>query len=678
MTDALQNVFVTGATGFIGSHIVHEFLDRTKVEIYCMVRGGSQSNLMDRLLASLQDAVRVRGKYSEIPAEWPRRLHVVPGDLSEPDLGMSAADRKMLRSAMVRELWHSGSTLMYEESDREAIERSNLGGTSALLSLAADIGVRIFNYVSTAYVAGKRNGPIEETLAVNCDDPTAFNNVYEQSKARAEHMVAKFAPAHGFHYRIFRPSIIIGDSTTFRVNSDMGFYGLLRRLHLFKLRNDRSMPGYLAEKKLKVFGDVDIPINLLPIDHFIAQVFEIVELSPVDRVHHIVNAKPPRIKDVGAIMAACLEFKAIDITRNEHEFAAIDNAFRKSYEFYTCYLSNEKTFLGGPSHKVAALPFADIEKYVLRYIEQIRGTDAEQSIFDAFSRNEVKQANVTSFDGFALTYFKTVNEKPALVLINAFGMDLEFWGPTFRYFRDLFRIITWNLRGLPDSERVVQGQDLSIPAHAKDLHRIMQAEGIENAILIGWCAGPKIALEFYRRFPKLVRALILVAGKYDSDAKPDPEITDYSKLFADLNASIAASPKIAELIVASILSASNENKARNAANTILSACSPSIEYAPYATAPFRTSQNLVTYSKLSRSYGEHDIYDMLHMVEAPTLVVAAEDDAIAHPISSTRVAEQIKTSELAVLPRASHFCLVENAGVFIHTISRYLKMHSLV
>jgi pimeloyl-ACP methyl ester carboxylesterase len=185
-------------------------------------------------------------------------------------------------------------------------------------------------------------------------------------------------------------------------------------------------------------------------------------------------------------------------------------------------------------------------------------------------------------------------------------------------------------------------------------------------------------LEFYRQFPELVRALILVAGKYDTDENPDPETTNYSKLFATLNSSIAASPKIAQLIVASILNASDRHKAGGAANTILSACSPSMEYAPYATAPFRTAQNLITYSKMSRAYGKHDVYDMLHMIKAPTLVVAAQDDVIAHPVSSSRVASQIKTSDLVVLPRASHFCLVENPGVFIHTVSRYLKAHSLI
>ncbi len=678
MTNAKQAIFITGATGFIGGHLVYDFLDRTAIQIYCMVRGRTQFDPMRRLLATLADAVHVRGKYAEMPEEWQRRLHVVIGDLSEENLGMSNADREILHEANISELWHNGSTLMYEESDRAAIERSNLGGTQALLSLSAEIGVSVFNYMSTAYVAGKRSGVIEEALPINADDPSAFYNAYEQSKARAEHMVAEFASTHGFHYRIFRPSVIIGDSTTFRTNSDMGFYGLLRRLHLFQHRNERRMPGYLGQRRLKLYGQGDIGLNVLPIDHFMAQIFGALDSAEVNRIYHNVNWDPPTTRDAAAIMGACLELKAVDVTVNEDEFAAIDNAFRKSYAFYASYLLTEKTFMGGPLQKIAAVTPADLEKYILKYIEQLRGSNADKSVFETFSRKEIEKAHVRSFDGIELTYFKTPGEKPALVLINAFGMDMEFWGPAFKHFRDQFKIMTWNLRGLPDSEQFLRGQDLSISAHAKDLSCIMQAEGVNSAILMGWCAGPKIALEFYRQFPERVRALILVAGKYDTEGNPDPEVTDYSKLFTELNASIATNPVIAELVVASIMNASDKDKGGVAANTILSACSPSIEYAPYVTAPFRNAQNLITYSKMSRSYGEHDVYDMLHLIDVPTLIVAAEDDVIAHPVSSRRVAAHIKTSELAVLPRASHFCLVENVGVFLHTVSRYLKMQGLV
>jgi len=690
MTTATGNVLVTGATGFIGSHVVVRILATENRDVYCVVRtatrGKKKEDSRQRLLASLVESCGVRGIDPAVVHENAHRIHVVAGDLSLPALGLDDEAAERLAGAGIREAWHIASSLEYEESARESVEKSNVDGTRALLDLCRRASVATFHYISTAYVAGTQTGTIPEALIDDIDDPSGFCNAYEQSKARAEHEVAGFCKGHGIRYRIFRPSIVVGDSRTYRGNSNMGLYGLLRRLHLFRIRTNARMPGFLATKRLRLYGDGSIPLDMIPIDAFLDQTFGVAAAEGTeDDVFHITNPSPPSLAAVAKIVGWCNELLSLEMSMVDEDFDTIDNAFKKSYDFYRSYFQGAKHFakdkvaraIGEEAALRRPLAEAELEKYIVAYLERLIGVEGDRSVFGPFSRSAMVEKQTLARDGVTLSYFVTESEKPPLVLINAFGMDLEFWGPTVNFFKDRFRIITWNLRGLPDSARFRDGVDVTIDAHVEDLDAVLRAEKIDRAVVMGWCAGPKIALEFYRRYAAKVRGLVLVTGKYDTLSNPDPETSSYSQLFTELNQRIKESPFIAKLIVDSIFSARSKSSEGAAANTILSACSPSIEFAAYAVAPFQTAENLVVYSRMSSSLGEHDVYNMLADVDVPTLIVAAENDAIAHPVSSKRLAQHIKSSELVVLPHASHFCLVESPGTFVHTVSRYLESNQL-
>src|SRR6188472_1692239 len=75
-----MSYFVTGATGFIGRHLVERLLARDGGPIHVLVREGSREQL------------------DELIARWgkPKRIKPVVGDLSEPRLGVDEDVRKKL------------------------------------------------------------------------------------------------------------------------------------------------------------------------------------------------------------------------------------------------------------------------------------------------------------------------------------------------------------------------------------------------------------------------------------------------------------------------------------------------------------------------------------------------------------------------------------------------------
>jgi nucleoside-diphosphate-sugar epimerase len=273
---------VTGATGFVGGAITLELLSQTDAQLVCLVRskeGGPTAQI--RLQNSLSAAAHAYSRRELLP-EIQRRCRAVPGDILQPRCG-DAADAV----GTVSEVWHCAASLKYEDEHEAEIFQHNVVGTKHLLNLAARVKSPKFNYISTAYVAGSRSGWILENLPAT-DSPT--NNSYEKSKIMAELAVAAF---EGFHTRILRPSIVIGNSKTRAATSFTGLYGFIRELTTFKRRVARRLGGYLAHRSLRILADEQVPINLIPVDAVASNAVRISRSSTSARVFHLTNDAPP-------------------------------------------------------------------------------------------------------------------------------------------------------------------------------------------------------------------------------------------------------------------------------------------------------------------------------------------------------------------------------------------------
>ena len=73
---APQSIFITGATGFLGTYLVAEILSKTSATLYCLVRGDRGQEL-NRIRDNLKRCCLYQQKYV-------RRIIPVCGDLSKP------------------------------------------------------------------------------------------------------------------------------------------------------------------------------------------------------------------------------------------------------------------------------------------------------------------------------------------------------------------------------------------------------------------------------------------------------------------------------------------------------------------------------------------------------------------------------------------------------------------
>jgi nucleoside-diphosphate-sugar epimerase len=343
---------VTGATGFVGAALVLELLRRGSGSIVALVRPGRES-AAERLSRALTAAAVAYGA-PELVGAIERRCVAVEGDVTRPGCGAPA-----LPSRRYQRFWHSAASLAFEDRYAAEIRAVNVDGTQNALALAARAGVvEAFNYVSTAYVAGAREGLVGAAAVVDARP----NNLYEASKIEAE---AAVAAERRFYARILRPSIVIGHSETLAATTFSGMYGFLRRLYTFRRLMDRTERGLLAARPLRICGDPAAPLDLVTIDQVAGELAGI-GLSGAQGAggcsyFHVNQARPPTVGEVIGGMAEALEMAPPRWVEDASELEWIDEKFNDRIDFYRSYLRGRKRFdragtdvlVGAPARSMA-------------------------------------------------------------------------------------------------------------------------------------------------------------------------------------------------------------------------------------------------------------------------------------------------------------------------------------
>lgn len=212
-------ILLTGATGFLGAFLLDELLQQTSAKIYCLVRATNLESAQQRVKNNLENYFIWKEELSD-------RILAVPGDLSQPNLGLSPEtfDRftneldAIYHNAAVTNFTHPYSTL----------KPINVEGTRQILALASQHRRKTLHYISTLGVFESTffsKKVIQETDELPESRGQSFG--YTQSKWVAEKMV-RTASDRGLEICIYRPAIVSGQSETGCFNTDDFVWGLAK------------------------------------------------------------------------------------------------------------------------------------------------------------------------------------------------------------------------------------------------------------------------------------------------------------------------------------------------------------------------------------------------------------------------------------------------------------------
>jgi pimeloyl-ACP methyl ester carboxylesterase len=123
----------------------------------------------------------------------------------------------------------------------------------------------------------------------------------------------------------------------------------------------------------------------------------------------------------------------------------------------------------------------------------------------------MSRRTVSSRDGTRISCWTNDGSGVPVVLSNGLGAPVEAW-PELIHDTESYRIVSWDHRGLGESERPADETHIAVRDHADDLVAAMDAFGIHRGIVIGWSVGVNVAFEFARIHPDRVAGVLAVSG----------------------------------------------------------------------------------------------------------------------------------------------------------------------
>ncbi|KAI2634540.1 putative aminoadipate protein [Xylaria nigripes] len=277
-------VFLTGATGFLGSYIVKDILDRTRrdVKLIAHVRGANDASAA---LHRLKSSLRAYGLWKE---EWISSLSCVIGDLSKPKLGLSDSDWLKLADE-VDVVIHNGATVHWVKTYQDMMA-SNVLSTLDAMKLCNEGKPKTFTFVSSTSVLDTDyyiqlsdeqtrtgQGAIYESDDLQ-GSRRGLSTGYGQTKWVSEQLVRE-AGKRGLLGSVIRPGYILGDMVTGVCNTDDFLVRMLK--------------GCI---QLAARPRIINTVNAVPVNH-VARTVMASALNPIpDGVHVIHVTAHPRLR----------------------------------------------------------------------------------------------------------------------------------------------------------------------------------------------------------------------------------------------------------------------------------------------------------------------------------------------------------------------------------------------
>lgn len=387
-----DRILITGATGFIGHHLLAALLIRG---VPCAVLLRPKLAASTRRLAPLLAALDV-----DLEREVAHgNLTLLEGDLN--------GRLPNAFGAMIGSILHVAANTSFHRDAAGDPWRTNVEGTRRLLEWASERGIRSLHLVSSAFRCGVATGPVLETID---ESPPAFNNTYEHSKWQAELDAREWAARHACTLTVYRPSVVVGHSRTGRTTRFTGFYIMARAAEILARQYE---PGDSRRHRtgVRVIGRPDATHDLVPVDHVAELIaYAITDESRHGRVYHITHPDPP----TGAVVKAAID-GYFDIAGSEFvdpdeleaaRLSPLEQLFHDAARSVQTYVVETPTFDRTNARWLEALASVRCPKYDTAHLQRLIAHAEATRWGRRRATNQERQAPGSESDALIARYFE--------------------------------------------------------------------------------------------------------------------------------------------------------------------------------------------------------------------------------------------------------------------------------
>lgn len=376
-----KRVLLTGATGYLGRHILRDLL-----------RDGHAVTAVARRRGARSAEERVR---SVLFPGGDGNLSVLEGDITLPHCGLApeaAAELAGRADAVV----HCAGLTEFDAGLAVRLREQNVAGTRNAFALCRALKAPQFHHVGTAFVAGDARSVFS---ADDFDAGQRFKNPYEESKFEAEKFLRAAADGPVI-VTIYRPSIVVGGKALGEDGSAGTLYAYLKALRFIRecFRRDARGKGELAAKygasadgdvwniPLRVEADEDLKINLIHVDDVSRRILRNIRRPRgAGGVHHVTSEHTYLLSELKDEFCRALGIRGLRLVPAsrfaERRPTGLEEKFRRMTGSFQPYLHHMPLFAAGEA--AGRVDLQEIVEDFLAELESAGGPAKEQSLGSA-------------------------------------------------------------------------------------------------------------------------------------------------------------------------------------------------------------------------------------------------------------------------------------------------------
>ncbi|MBS3136031.1 SDR family oxidoreductase [Candidatus Woesearchaeota archaeon] len=326
----MGKILITGATGLLGRMLVSAL-------------GRENAVLLVREPKCLE-------KFPELVSK-----EAIQGDILHDGLGIAK-----IKKEEIIEIWHlaANTNLSGMPSERDEIFLTNVHGTKNILEFARGCkNLKKYYHMSTAYAAGKQEGPIAQDWIPR---PYAFRNSYEESKWEGENIVRKYTDRYRIPYVIFRPGILAFDTKQFSDLSGQTFYRFTSIL-LDSIRGHDS-------GNLRLVGK-DIPIlNIVWAEKIIDAALAIRKTGKINSIYNLTSQVNVSVGDILSAVEELTGRRINAIALPQDDFSIAEKNLNRKISVFHPYMSGTSCKWEGEKIFSCGLTSIEFTEHLTGYI----------------------------------------------------------------------------------------------------------------------------------------------------------------------------------------------------------------------------------------------------------------------------------------------------------------------
>jgi pimeloyl-ACP methyl ester carboxylesterase len=630
----MSNVIIQGIDSLPGSYFAARYLQtcRDRIFYFAAANHGAREE-------ATADLVMYAARRIDGPAET---------TLARPDVESRLRQIEDIdpATANVAAVWYfAGPTSTGDQS----------GTVERLLSTCDRLGVKQFNFVEFDFIGisdeSNRNRPAASGLR-----PPAIISAHEIRQGCKERHI---------FCRVFQTSLVVGSGHPALEQNGI-FPRFVSALHSLKSEIEERSPQYFDFRTLRFYAPGNAAVNLVPAARVADLLLNISGKETTrDASFSIISHNNTDVSDLCERLGVAYGLGLLPVD----DFAslnAIDRAFHERLAGIEECFAREEVNLPNPQASVGGLSLQDTAFDEDEQIPLFTLLRRDQDEFLAARRagaaelpSRLGRKTVTAH-GSDLNYYVGGSTGDAVVVLNALGQGLEYWYRLLDNMIESHRVIIWEPRGT-----TAPLPPFGLAEQVDDLDAILQQEGIEDAHLIGWCTGPKIAIDFYLRRPAAVRSMVFLNGTFKCDGSPEELNSPYEQNVESLLRMLVKKPAMATTVKKTFQTPAETNEEESlqgvdgeeASVSVLSLMNTHLKAS--VLAPFRTEQTTLNYAHQLIDFWSRDVRPRASEVNVPVLLIAAEYDQVATPAGSKAACDLFPNARYLYVRGATHYCLYD-------------------